>query len=82
MSVSVSVATFLCIVMCIVHTHTRTRIDDGVVFCLMIQCNGTVVRDIEKGDVIQLQGDQRKNVQSFMVQFKICDKERIVLHGF
>ncbi|KAL9264495.1 translation factor SUI1-like protein [Drosera capensis] len=31
-------------------------------------CNGTVVQDPELGQVIQLQGDQRKNVASFLAQ--------------
>ncbi|XP_057950613.1 protein translation factor SUI1 homolog 1 isoform X1 [Malania oleifera] len=31
-------------------------------------CNGTVVQDPELGQVIQLQGDQRKNVSTFLVQ--------------
>uniref|UniRef100_R7WF35 Protein translation factor SUI1 homolog n=1 Tax=Aegilops tauschii TaxID=37682 RepID=R7WF35_AEGTA len=31
-------------------------------------CNGTVVQDTELGQVIQLQGDQRKNVSNFLVQ--------------
>ncbi|XP_017695904.1 protein translation factor SUI1 homolog 2-like isoform X1 [Phoenix dactylifera] len=31
-------------------------------------CNGTVVLDPELGQVIQLQGDQRKNVATFLVQ--------------
>ncbi|ONM37220.1 GOS2-like protein [Zea mays] len=31
-------------------------------------CNGTVVQDPELGQVIQLQGDQRKNVATFLVQ--------------
>jgi translation initiation factor SUI1 len=30
-------------------------------------CNGTVVEDSELGKVIQLQGDQRKNVHTFLV---------------
>eukprot|EP00262_Sarcandra_glabra_P006011 TRINITY_DN17_c0_g1_i3.p1 TRINITY_DN17_c0_g1~~TRINITY_DN17_c0_g1_i3.p1 ORF type:complete len:132 (-),score=19.83 TRINITY_DN17_c0_g1_i3:156-551(-) len=34
-------------------------------------CNGTVVQDPELGQVIQLQGDQRKNVSTFLVQV-IC----------
>ncbi|KAG5551071.1 hypothetical protein RHGRI_009483 [Rhododendron griersonianum] len=33
-------------------------------------CNGTVVLDKELGKVIQLQGDQRKNVSNFLVQIK------------
>ncbi|RMZ77415.1 hypothetical protein DV738_g4385, partial [Chaetothyriales sp. CBS 135597] len=30
-------------------------------------CNGTIVTDSEMGEVIQLQGDQRKDVQEFLV---------------
>ena len=33
-------------------------------------CNGTVVTDTEMGEVIQLQGDQRKDVQEFLVDKK------------
>ncbi|XP_028549635.1 protein translation factor SUI1 homolog 2 isoform X1 [Dendrobium catenatum] len=49
-------------------------------------CNGTVVQDPELGQiflqVIQLQGDQRKNVSTFLVQAGIVKKEHIKLHGF
>ncbi|KAJ3670406.1 hypothetical protein LUZ60_010730 [Juncus effusus] len=45
-------------------------------------CNGTVVQDSEMGQVIQLQGDQRKNVSNFLVQAGIVKKENIKLHGF
>lgn len=50
-------------------------------------CNGTIVEteDDEMGDVIQLQGDQRKDVRDFL-----CDKadglgldeKTIKVHGF
>ena len=33
-------------------------------------CNGTIVADTEMGEVIQLQGDQRKDVQEFLVDKK------------
>ncbi len=33
-------------------------------------CNGTIVSDPEMGEVIQLQGDQRKDVQEFLVDKK------------
>lgn len=33
-------------------------------------CNGTIVNDAEMGEVIQLQGDQRKDVQEFLVNKK------------
>ncbi|KAL6196373.1 hypothetical protein ACLB2K_031988 [Fragaria x ananassa] len=45
-------------------------------------CNGTVVQDPELGQVIQLQGDQRKNVSSFLVQAGIVKKDNIKIHGF
>ncbi|CAI9755004.1 unnamed protein product [Fraxinus pennsylvanica] len=43
-------------------------------------CHGT--EDPELGQVIQLQGDQRKNVSSFLVQAGIVKKEHIKIHGF
>jgi hypothetical protein len=33
-------------------------------------CNGTIVSDTEMGEVIQLQGDQRKDVQDFLTDKK------------
>ncbi|KAG5545516.1 hypothetical protein RHGRI_017870 [Rhododendron griersonianum] len=45
-------------------------------------CNGTVVQDPELGQVIQLQGDQRKNVSTFLVQAGIVKKENVKIHGF
>lgn len=45
-------------------------------------CNGTVVQDSELGQVIQLQGDQRKNVSQFLVQAGLVKKDNIKIHGF
>ncbi|XP_061989880.1 protein translation factor SUI1 homolog 1-like [Rosa rugosa] len=45
-------------------------------------CNGTVVQDPEQGQVIQLQGDQRKNTSAFLVQAGIVKKDNIKIHGF
>jgi len=45
-------------------------------------CNGTVVDDPELGQVIQLQGDQRKNVSTFLVKEKLVKKDHIKIHGF
>lgn len=45
-------------------------------------CNGNVVQDKELGKVIQLQGDQRKNVSNFLVQAGLVKKEQIKIHGF
>lgn len=40
----------------------------------ILACNGTIVSDTEMGEVIQLQGDQRKDVQEFLT-----DKEGLEL---
>ncbi|XP_071702206.1 protein translation factor SUI1 homolog 2 [Rutidosis leptorrhynchoides] len=45
-------------------------------------CNGTVVQDKELGKVIQLQGDQRKNVSAFLTKAAIVKKDQIKIHGF
>ena len=45
-------------------------------------CNGNVVQDKVLGKVIQLQGDQRKNVANFLVQAGLAKKDHIKIHGF
>lgn len=40
-------------------------------------CNGSVVQ----GGVIQLSGDQRHNVRSFLLTEEICNEEQIIVHG-
>lgn len=50
-----------------------------------LACNGTIVNDTEMGEVIQLQGDQRKDVQEFLVDKKEgleLDPKTIKVHGF
>lgn len=39
-------------------------------------CNGTVVEDEELGQVIQVQGDQRKNVADFLTQVRTLTVRR------
>ncbi|KAG0451254.1 hypothetical protein HPP92_026329 [Vanilla planifolia] len=60
------------------YSKTKILKDLKKEFC----CNGTVVEDPELGQVIQLQGDQRKNVSTFLVQAGIVKKEQIKIHGF
>lgn len=43
--------------------------------------NGNVVNHSEHGDVIQLHGDQRKNVYDSLIDWKIANKEDIRVHG-
>jgi translation initiation factor 1 len=45
-------------------------------------CNGAVQKDEEVGDVIQLSGDQRTQVKSFLIDQEICHADQLVLHGF
>ncbi|KAK9807433.1 hypothetical protein WJX73_006642 [Symbiochloris irregularis] len=45
-------------------------------------CNGNVVEDAELGKVIQLQGDQRKNVSVFLTGNNLAKKDLIKIHGF
>lgn len=45
-------------------------------------CNGTIVDDEELGQVIQLQGDQRQKVATFIVQEGITPKTDVKVHGF
>lgn len=48
-------------------------------------CNGTVVEDSEAGQVLQLQGDQRVAIRTFLVENGVFTekeaKERIQVHG-
>src|ERR1700682_2724165 len=39
--------------------------------------NGTIVHDEEVGEVIQLAGDQRRNVYDMLVKCNIIDKDKI-----
>ncbi|OVA06604.1 SANT/Myb domain [Macleaya cordata] len=43
-------------------------------------CNGNVVQDEVLGKVIQLQGDQRKNVSNFLVKAGLVKKDLIKIH--
>ncbi|XP_006372949.2 protein translation factor SUI1 homolog isoform X2 [Populus trichocarpa] len=60
------------------YSYSKIQKDLKKEFC----CNGTVVQDPELGQVIQLQGDQRKNVSTFLIQSGIAKKENIKIHGF
>ncbi|XP_028796229.1 protein translation factor SUI1 homolog 1 isoform X1 [Neltuma alba] len=60
------------------YSYSKILKDLKKEFC----CNGTVVQDPELGQVIQLQGDQRKNASTFLVQAGIAKKEQIKIHGF
>mmetsp|Transcript_21728 Transcript_21728/g.54659 ORF Transcript_21728/g.54659 Transcript_21728/m.54659 type:complete len:113 (-) Transcript_21728:274-612(-) len=44
-------------------------------------CNGTVVKDETHGKIIQLQGDQRRNIFEFITNEGIAKKENVKVHG-
>ncbi|EZG70700.1 putative translation initiation factor SUI1 [Gregarina niphandrodes] len=44
-------------------------------------CNGTVVVDSELGPILQLQGDQRQNVQEFLLGEYIVTENELRIHG-
>ena len=50
--------------------------------CAEYCCNGCVVEDEELGKVLQLQGDQRKNVSAFLISNELAKKDTIKVHGF
>ena len=50
-------------------------------FKKMFHCNGTVVEDEEKGMIIQLQGDFRRELAQFFIEEGIATKEEIKIHG-
>uniref|UniRef100_A0A9J7YEX6 Eukaryotic translation initiation factor 1 n=1 Tax=Cyprinus carpio carpio TaxID=630221 RepID=A0A9J7YEX6_CYPCA len=45
-------------------------------------CNGTVIEHPEYGEVIQLQGDQRKNICQFLTDIELAKEEQLKVHGF
>lgn len=51
----------------------------------LFNCNGNVISDPERGEIIQLQGDQRDNVRAFLLEQTVLEaheKDRLVIHGF
>jgi translation initiation factor 1 len=44
-------------------------------------CNGTVVKDESLGKIIQVQGDQRRNIFTFITNEGIAKKENVKVHG-
>lgn len=67
------------------HETTCTSSTRGADSFPHVACNGTIVADAEMGEVIQLQGDQRKDVQEFLVDKKEgleLDPKTIKVHGF
>ena len=46
-------------------------------------CNGNIVQNEDDGrEIIQLQGDHRAKIASFLVESELAKKEDIQVHGF
>ena len=45
-------------------------------------CNGTTTKHSEWGDIIQLQGDRRRDIFKFLIDEGISTKEEIKIHGY
>ncbi|XP_040856012.1 eukaryotic translation initiation factor 1-like [Ochotona curzoniae] len=45
-------------------------------------CNGTVIEHPEYGEVIQLQGNQHKNICQFLVEIALAEDDQLKVHGF
>lgn len=45
-------------------------------------CNGTISTDPVYGEIIQLNGDHRDKIASFLVDEEIAKREHIKIHGF
>ena len=50
-------------------------------FKKMWNCNGTLIQSDEWGQVIQLQGDNRRAVSKFLIEEGLAEKEEIKIHG-
>ncbi|MGH0159850.1 UNVERIFIED_CONTAM: hypothetical protein FKN15_038265 [Acipenser sinensis] len=63
--------------LCLLCTNVRQEPNN-----LKFACNGTVIEHPEYGEVIQLQGDQRKNICQFLLEVGIVKEEQLKVHGF
>jgi translation initiation factor 1 len=47
-------------------------------------CNGCVkeLKQDTSKKIISLSGDQRENVKSFLIKYKILEEKQIKIHGF
>ncbi len=64
---------FVCVCVCVEKIFSPTLASIGQEFA----CNGTVVEHPEYGEVIQLQGDQRNSIKSFLIKCKLAKEEQV-----
>ncbi|EDL39174.1 mCG1047251 [Mus musculus] len=51
------------------------------VFKKKFACNGTVIEHPEYGEVIQLQGDQHKNICQLLIETGLAEDDQLKAHG-
>lgn len=44
-------------------------------------CNGSIVKNEEFGEIIILSGDQKDNIYKFLIDEEICEKDDIMIKG-
>lgn len=44
-------------------------------------CNGSIIKDAQFGEVITLTGDQKENVYNFLINEEINKKDEIIVKG-
>lgn len=45
-------------------------------------CNGSIIEQEEWGNVIQLQGDHRREISKFLIEEGLASKDMIKIHGY
>ncbi len=45
-------------------------------------CGAAIIEDKDKNKIIKLQGDQRGNIKTFLINEQIVDKDHITVHGY
>ena len=48
----------------------------------MFNCQGAVMHDEDRREIIRLQGDHRREVMSFLADQEIVDQKQLCCHGF
>ncbi len=46
-----------------------------------LNCNGTIIADEEHGEILQIQGDRRREVAEFLIHEGIVERDMIRIHG-
>jgi translation initiation factor 1 len=44
-------------------------------------CNGSIIKDVQFGEVMTLTGDQKENVYNFLIKEEINKKDEIIVKG-